>query len=71
MTTSGSSILFMCLFSMLTAPAQLISRDGYIDITVAPVPDHYVRYTSGNTIYVEGLVDSVGTQSENRWDQAN
>ncbi len=56
MTTNGRSMLFMCLLSML-APAQLISVESYVDVTFAPVPDHYVRYTSGNTIYVEGLVD--------------
>ncbi len=30
---------------------------GFMDINVKPAPDHEVRYTSGKTIYVEGLVD--------------
>ena len=57
MTSKGHFLLFMGLFSMLTVPPKLISGEGYVDVTVAPAPDHYVRYTSGNVIYVEGLVD--------------
>ena len=57
MTSKGHLLLFMGLFSMLTVPPKLISGEGYVDVTVVPAPDHYVRYTSGNVIYVEGLVD--------------
>src|SRR5262249_39765152 len=57
MITRGSSVLSMCLFSIFTVSANLTSVEGYVDVTVAPAPDHDVRYTSGKTIYVEGLVD--------------
>jgi alpha-galactosidase len=57
MRSMGLSIVLMGLFSMLAVPAKLISAEAYVDVTAAPAPDHYVRYTSGKTIYVEGLVD--------------
>ena len=37
-----------------------VRAQGLIDINVKPAPDHEVRYTSGKTICVEGLV-------EDRW----
>ncbi|HPD29947.1 MAG TPA: alpha-galactosidase [Phycisphaerae bacterium] len=37
-----------------------LAAQGFIDVNVKPAPDHEVRYTSGTTIYVEGLV-------EDRW----
>ena len=35
----------------------LAFSQGYTDINIKPSPDHEVRFTSGNTICVEGLVD--------------
>lgn len=37
-----------------------VFAQAFVDINVKPAPDHEVRYTSGKTIYVEGLV-------EDRW----
>ena len=45
------------MVTMMSLINSAVPAQPYIDIDVKPAPDHEVRYTSGNTIYVEGLVD--------------
>ena len=43
--------------TLLSSTLSTAGSGEYVDIKVEPARDHEVRYTSGNTIYVEGLVD--------------
>src|ERR1017187_7413329 len=46
--------------TLLTSAIPVAGSSEFVDIKVEPARDDEVRYTSGNTIYVEGLVDSRG-----------
>ncbi|MBI4584038.1 MAG: alpha-galactosidase [Planctomycetes bacterium] len=46
-----------CIALVRTLPCQGASLD-FTDIAVSETPDHEVRFHSGNTVYVEGLVNS-------------
>ena len=50
----------MMLATVMGLVNSAVFAQGFVDVHVKPAPDHEVRYTSGKTIYVEGLV-------EDRW----
>lgn len=44
------------IFAVLAALTGFVLGADFIDINVKTTPEHLIRFTSGNTIYVEGLV---------------
>ncbi len=50
-------LLFSLLFSLLWVAAAFSNNNKYVDIRIDKGEEHEVRFTSGKTIYVEGLVN--------------
>jgi alpha-galactosidase len=56
--TRGDSFLALSTVAvLLLAALSLSGQAGYIDVHLQASPEPLVRYTSGKTVYVEGLVD--------------
>src|SRR5215831_584781 len=49
-------LMKLCMV-LVSAAAPLALGRGYTDVNVEAGAEHRIRYTSGNTIYVESLVD--------------
>ena len=56
-TTRVLSLALVVCLALAGSGRLAAGVGGFADIKVDPARDHEVRYTSGNTIYVEGLVD--------------
>lgn len=53
---AGSLFATILCAALIIAGSSKASGDGFMDIAVRDTPQHEIRFTSGKTIYIEGLV---------------